>query len=51
VRYDLLEADARAISQTITTQLIRPLVDYNFGPQASYPSFKLLTAKSEGVKE
>ncbi len=51
VRHDLMEADARALSQTITTQLVRPLVEYNFGPQSSYPNFNLLTSKSEPARE
>ncbi len=39
VRFDLLEADAKALGQTLTRDLVRPLVDFNFGPQASYPAF------------
>jgi len=40
VRQDLLEADCIALDQTITQQLIIPLVMFNFGPQATYPRYK-----------
>jgi SPP1 gp7 family putative phage head morphogenesis protein len=41
VRQDLLEADAEQLSETITRQLIQPLVDFQFGPQPAYPTFAL----------
>ncbi len=40
VRQDLLEADAKALAKTITMQLIRPLVEFNFGPGTNLPSFR-----------
>ena len=41
VRQDLLESDAEQVSETITDQLIRPLIDFQFGPQDRYPRFML----------
>lgn len=35
VRQDLLEADCKALARTIHRQLIRPLVAFNFGPEAA----------------
>jgi phage gp29-like protein len=40
VRQDLLEADAKALAKTITMQLIRPLVEFNFGPGTNLPVFR-----------
>lgn len=39
VRLDLLRADGRAIASTVRTQLIRPLVGFNFGWDASLPNY------------
>jgi len=41
VRQDIVEFDAPLLQETINQDLIRPLVDFNFGPQASYPQFKI----------
>lgn len=43
IRRDILEADAKALAQTLTQQLIRPLVLYNFGPQAKWPALRFVT--------
>ncbi len=40
VRRDLLLADARALAATIRTQLIRPLVGFNFGWDAPVPLYE-----------
>lgn len=40
VSRDLFEADARKLDETITDQIVIPLVDLNFGPQDSYPYYK-----------
>jgi phage gp29-like protein len=37
VRIDIKKADARDLELTLAEQLIRPLVDLNFGPQKRYP--------------
>lgn len=47
VRYDLLKADAEALSKTIRHQIIRPLVGYNFGWDKPLPWFKMQYEKSE----
>jgi phage gp29-like protein len=50
VRRDLMEADARALSRTITMQLVRPLVLFNFGPDTSVPTFGLRHEAEEDLK-
>lgn len=40
VRQDLLEADAKALAETLRRDLIRPLVLFNFGPEARLPWLK-----------
>lgn len=37
VRLDIKKADARDLKLTLAEQLIRPVVDLNFGPQKRYP--------------
>ena len=37
VRQDLVEADSRALENTLRDQLIKPYVDFNFGIQENYP--------------
>lgn len=37
VRQDLIEADSRALENTLRDQLIKPYVDFNFGIQENYP--------------
>jgi phage gp29-like protein len=49
VRYDLIKADAEAISRTIRFQIIRPLVGYNFGWDKQLPWFKLAYEKAEDL--
>jgi phage gp29-like protein len=41
VRYDLLEADARQLSATLSQQLARPIIDLNLGPRKVYPKIEL----------
>lgn len=41
VRDDIEEADARQAASTIKRDLVRPLVDLNFGPQEAYPDVKI----------
>ena len=40
VRADIVRADARALERTINRDLIRPLVRFNFGPQAIPPRLR-----------
>jgi phage gp29-like protein len=42
VRRDILAADARRLSETLTRDLVKPLVDLNSGPQSHYPRLDLL---------
>ncbi|MDP2786199.1 MAG: DUF935 domain-containing protein [Sulfurimicrobium sp.] len=37
VRYDILHSDCRQITATLNRDLVRPLINLNFGPQAQYP--------------
>lgn len=43
VRHDLIEFDGANISETLTKTLLRWYVFFNFGEQAAYPEFVLLT--------
>lgn len=40
VRIDLLKADARQMANTLNKYIVKPMVDFNFGPQARYPTVK-----------
>jgi phage gp29-like protein len=52
VRKDLLRDDARKLAATIRRDLIRPIVDLNFGslPPAEYPTFRLVIDEPEDLK-
>lgn len=50
VRQDLLEADAKALAKTITMQLVRPLVEFNFGPGTDLPAFRFKYEAGEDLK-
>lgn len=50
VRQDLLEADAKALARTITMQLIRPLVEFNFGPDKNLPAIGFHHEADEDLK-
>lgn len=41
VREDIERADAKAAAATIRRDLVRPLVDLNYGPQKSYPVVRI----------
>lgn len=51
IRDDILKSDARQISTTINRDLVRPLVDLNFGPQprGMYPTAALLVEDDEDL--
>ncbi len=49
VKFEIIQADALALEHTISDQLIRPLVDFNFGPQEEYPYFKFLLTEPEDL--
>lgn len=48
VRLDIMTADARALSNTLQRQLVRPFVDLNFGP-GSYPRLTVVVPKPENT--
>ena len=50
VRQDILEADCKALSKTITQQVLRPLVGFNFGWDAPVPRFQFLCEPPEDMK-
>lgn len=50
VRQDLLKADCLLLMSTIKTQLITPLVYYNFGANVGVPKFKLKFEPPEDLK-
>jgi phage gp29-like protein len=37
VRKDILAADIRQLQNTLNQQLVKPFVDFNYGPQKAYP--------------
>ena len=40
VRIDILKADARQLANTLNRYIVRPMVEFNFGPQSRYPIAK-----------
>lgn len=49
VRLDLLEADAKALSNTLNRMLVRPFVDLNFGT-GRYPNLVVVVPQPEDTK-
>jgi len=49
VRRDILTADAKALSNTINRQLVRPFIDLNYGP-GRYPRLVLVVPEPEDTK-
>lgn len=41
VREDLRRADARQLAATLNRDLVKPIIDLNFGPQQAYPKLKV----------
>lgn len=50
IRGDILAADAFDLEVTLNRDLVRPLVDLNFGPQVEYPRLILQITEPEDVK-
>jgi phage gp29-like protein len=50
VRRDILEADAKALAKTLTMQLIRPLVVFNFGVGRRVPALRFHHEADEDLK-
>ena len=51
VRHDLTVADSKALAGTIRRDIIRPLVEFNFGPNANVPFFGFDCREVEDQKE
>ena len=51
VRHDLTVADAKALAVTIRRDIIRPLVEYNFGYNVDIPFFTFDCQEAEDQKE
>lgn len=51
VRHDLTVADAKALAATIRRDIIRPLVEFNFGMDAGIPLFAFDCKEAEDQKE
>lgn len=51
VRHDILRADVRQIEGTINRDLVKPLVDLNFGPRDAYPRWHLPVDEPEDVAQ
>ncbi len=50
VRDDIRNADCEILSNTIRNQIIRPLVEFNFGNNANLPFFKFLNEEEEDMQ-
>jgi phage gp29-like protein len=52
VRTDILHSDAKQLSSTLNRDLVKPLIDLNFGPQerGTYPRLKLFTDTPEDLE-
>lgn len=50
VRQDLVKADCSALGKTITQQLLRPIVGFNFGWDVPVPLFRLLYSPPEDMQ-
>ncbi|MBI2427525.1 MAG: DUF935 family protein [Ignavibacteriales bacterium] len=51
VRFDLIENDAQSLDYEITDQLVVPLVNFQFGQQEKYPSYKTVLVPPKNRKE
>jgi phage gp29-like protein len=51
VRHDLTVADAKALATTVRRDIIRPLVEYNFGKDVDIPFFTFDCREAEDQKE
>jgi len=47
VRQDIMEADCRKLQRLVNSQLVRPWMRYNFGPDAPLPEFRIDAAPPE----
>lgn len=50
VKKDIRDFDAECVASVITRDLIRPLIEMNFGPTAPVPEFRFVTRDSADMK-
>jgi len=50
VRRDILQADAKRLAASLSRDLVKPIIDLNFGPQQKYPSVSLGLPDDQDVK-
>lgn len=50
VRKDIMRSDARQAAATLNRDLIRPIVDLNYGPQKTYPRIRMEIPDSVDLK-
>lgn len=50
VRGDIKHADARQLAVPLNRDIVRPFVDFNFGPQERYPTVVLPVVEEEDIK-
>lgn len=50
VRSDILEFDAKHVAAVITRDIVRPMVELNFGPTAPVPVFRFVTDEAADMK-
>lgn len=50
VRDEYVESDARALENALNAQLIRWIVDFNFGPDADAPRLSIDTSRDDGLE-
>jgi phage gp29-like protein len=50
VRWDLIESDALALDETLTNQLLRPIVALNFGEDAPVPRWHMQVEQPEDLE-
>ena len=49
VRIDILKADKRQLEATIARDIVKPYVDFNYGPQENYPRITLPIVEPEDM--
>lgn len=50
VRLDILKSDAKQLAATLNRDLVRPLIDLNYGPQENYPELVIHVPEPEDLQ-
>ncbi|WP_353613023.1 DUF935 domain-containing protein [Mangrovibacter phragmitis] len=50
VRMDIVNWDARQLADTLNEFLVRPFIQFNYGPQENYPRIKMSVSEAEDLK-